>query len=139
MFNNIIFIEQLEISKVIQKSYSSYLLLKRSFGYLMPWISAKYWLTVSLSKIALLHLLFERILAGSVRSMCCVSWWAAIKYLGALKSNWEPISGWISLPVLTSFQSVVHDSNDIVNFCVMVTLNILCVLGAGNYSSYMLT
>ena len=58
----------------------------------MLWISTKYFLTVTLSRIGLFNLLFKRFLTVSAGSMPCVYLCAAFEYNGALISVDELIS-----------------------------------------------
>ena len=105
-----------------------------SFGYLIPSISTKYFLTFKSSKIALMNLFFDKffggfvLLSGSIR---CAFWCAAIEHNGALMLDAELTSSWNSLPLLTGSLFVVHDSNDNVKLLAIASLTILCawVLG----------
>ena len=105
-----------------------------SSGYLIPPISTKHFLTLTLSKIALLNLLFGTYVGGFVVLVGSIFffdfWCAAYKYNGALILSAEPMKSCNSIPVPTGFLSV-HDSNDNVKLFVIASLNIICVPGLG--------
>ena len=92
-------------------------------------MSAKCFLTITLSTKALFNLLFEILLRGSAGSIRWVFWCCVIKNNGAFIFAAELMSSWNFLPVFTGFLSVDHDSKDNIKLLVIASFKVLCISG----------
>ena len=93
--------------------------IDRISGYLMPSISAKYFRTSRLSKIAVM-------IASFGAAALTADWCAAIKYSGDLILWALPIASWYSDWLSMTRLSVVLESNDRVKIFLRLVENYLC-------------
>ena len=97
-----------------------------TFGYGTPSICIKYLLTSILSNIATLNC-FGGLAELSRWVFSC----AANKYRSTLIFDADPTSRWYSLPLLTGFLSITHESRDKVKAGFFDSLHLCCCSGDG--------